>query len=462
MSCEDLTELDINPKAANEVPVASLFANAEKNLMDWQATPNVNLNIFRLITQQWTETTYIDESNYDINTRPIPQNQWYALYRDVLKDLQQAKDGVGIGRDATDAAAVQANQKAIIEILEVYTWSILTHTFGDIPYSQALDFEMLTPVYDDGLTVTKDLIVRLDAALAALSPAAGAFGDSDLLYFSNVALWKKFGNSLKLRIGISLADVDAAGAKTIVEQAAPNVFNSNDDNAIFSYLSSPPNTNPVWVNLVQSGRNDFVAANTLVDYMNNLDDPRRSAFFTVDGLGTSYTGGIYGSNNNFSTFSHVSDAIEAPDFEGILMDYAEVEFYLAEAAERGMTVGGTAASHYNNAITASMEYWGVDDADIIGYLANPDVAYATATGTFKQKIGEQAWVALYNRGFEAWTEWRRLDFPVLVAPADALTDIPVRLTYPPSEQNLNNDNYAAASAKIGTDKVTTKLFFDTF
>jgi hypothetical protein len=462
VACDDLTELDINPKAAEQVPVASLVANAEKSLMDWCVRPNVNFNIYRLITQQWTETTYIDESNYDLNTRTIPDNQWHTLYRDVLRDLQEAKNTVGKGLDVTDPAGMQANQKAIIEMLEVYSWAILVQTFGDIPYSQALDFNALTPVYDDGLTISKDLVVRLDAALAELDNSEGAFGDGDLVYASDIDRWAKFGNSLKLRIGMSLADVDAAAAKTIVEQAAPNAFQSNDDNAVFQYLSAPPNTNQVWVDLVQSGRNDFVAANTLVDFMNAKSDPRRPAYFTLDGLGTAYTGGIYGSNNNFATYSHVSDAIQAPDFEALLMDYAEVEFYLAEAVERGMSVGGTAESHYNEAITASMEYWGVSDADIATYLAKPSVAYATAAGTYKQKIGEQSWVAFYNRGFEAWTQWRRLDFPVLVAPPDALSAIPVRYTYPTSEQNLNNANYKAASAKIGADVVATKLFFDKF
>ncbi len=143
VACEDLTERDVNPKAAVEVPVASLVANAEKTLMDWCVRPNVNFNIYRLIAQQWTETTYIDESNYDLNTRQIPQNQWFTLYRDVLRDLQEAKSVVGKGLDATDPAAMQANQKAIIEILEVYSWSILVQTFGDIPYSQALDYNVL-------------------------------------------------------------------------------------------------------------------------------------------------------------------------------------------------------------------------------------------------------------------------------------------------------------------------------
>jgi hypothetical protein len=143
------------------------------------------------------------------------------------------------------------------------------------------------------------------------------------------------------------------------------------------------------------------------------------------------------------------------------MDYSEVEFLLAEAVERGIAVGGTAATHYTNAVTASLNYWNVSSTNIAAYLAQPTVAYATATGTWKQKIGEQAYLSLYNRGFEAWTSYRRLDFPVLTAPADAVISVvPKRYTYPAAEQTLNATNNAAAAAAIGGDAMTTKIFWD--
>jgi hypothetical protein len=144
----------------------------------------------------------------------------------------------------------------------------------------------------------------------------------------------------------------------------------------------------------------------------------------------------------------------------VLMDYAEVEFLLAEAVERGMNVGGTAAEHYNNAVTASITYWGGSEADATAYLAQPEVSYATAPGPWERKIGTQEWIALYLRSFDAWVVWRRLDYPQLQAPPSAITAIPVRYTYPSNEQNLNEENYAQASADIGGDDVTTNLFWD--
>ena len=81
--------------------------------------------------------------------------------------------------------------------------------------------------------------------------------------------------------------------------------------------------------------------------------------------------------------------------------------------------------------------------------------------SWKQKIGEQAYIALYNRGFEAWTSFRRLDFPALIAPADANeTKVPTRLTYPAREETLNATNVEAASTAIGGNTLTTKLFWD--
>ena len=543
-SCEDLVNLNDAPKQAKNAIPEALFANAQKNLASTMASSNVNLNIFRMLAQQWTETTYTDEARYDLATRNIPQNFWNALYRDVLRDLKESRTIVTAIDPLFIDEAVRKNQLAMINITDIYTNMILVTAFGNIPYTEALNSDDLQPVYDDANTVYKDLISRLNNAISSFNNTAGAgnFESSDLVYGGDIDSWISFGNSLKLKLGMIIADSDPTLAQTTVQAAAPGAFKSNDDNAAFVFLTSPPNTNPIWVDLIQSGRKDFVAANTLVNKMKAMSDPRIPIYFTVDKIGA-YTGGTYGSSNSFSTFSKPGAIVKEPDFEHLLLDYSEVEFYLAEAAARGWNVGGTAAAHYDKAITASMEYWGVEDVSthkaimtsvvsggtgyavgdvltvtggvstapteikvtkvasgviteavietpgvytvppggtvsvtggtgtgatfspiyvggISAYLARPDVAYATATGTYKEKIGVQKWLALYNRGFEAWTEWRRLDAPVLVAPANALSVIPVRFTYPVQEQNLNGTNYASAATAIGGDKVDTKLFWD--
>ncbi|RYZ52536.1 MAG: SusD/RagB family nutrient-binding outer membrane lipoprotein, partial [Chitinophagaceae bacterium] len=175
-----------------------------------------------------------------------------------------------------------------------------------------------------------------------------------------------------------------------------------------------------------------------------------------------FVGGKLGSNNTFSDYAKVADKVTAQDFPALLLDFVEIEFYRAEAKERGFAVAGTAEEHYKNAIRASILYWGGTNAQADAYLAQPAVAYTTASGNYKEKIGTQKWIALQNRGYEAWTEYRRLDFPVLNAPATAKSGFPNRFTYPTNEQTLNNTNYTDASGKMGGDKVESKLFWDKF
>lgn len=456
-SCKkDITSLNENPKLPSNADAGTLFANAQKKLTDILTTPSQFENICRLFTQYWAETTYIDESNYaNIMSNNIPGRFWNVLYANVLKDLYEAKKLINASNAGTDAIA--KNKLAFIDILIVYTYSVLVDTYGNVPYSEALNVENIHPKYDDASTIYNDLLVKLDAAINSLDISKTSFGVSDIIYKGDIDRWKKFANSIKLRMGMRLVDVPGSNAKNIVEQAVQSgVFQSNADGAMFTYSTVPPNTNPIWENLI---RNDFVAAQPFVDTMNALNDPRRMAYFTK--VGNAYIGGKYGSQNNYVAFSHVGDRLIAENMESFLMEYTEVEFLLAEAVERGFAVGGTAEGHYKSAITASMQYWNVPQSDIDAYLLQPAVAYSTATGDYKQKIGTQKWIAFYNRPFEAWCEWKRLDYPVLVKPANAASDIPKRLRYPVREQNLNKEAYDQAAGAIpGGDLFTSKVFWD--
>lgn len=465
-SCsKDIENLNEDTKNATVAAGETFFTGAQKNIVDRMASINVNTNVWRQFVQQITSTTYNDEANYAIAGRKIPDGLWANIYRDVLKDLDEsAKVITATPPIGTAGATTQKNQLAIIEVMNVYAYSILVETFGDVPYTEALDFTNVLPKYDDGKTVYVDLIARLSVAITNLDASGDSFGSADLIYGGDVASWKKFANTLKLRMGLVIIDADPALGASTVQAAAPGVFTSNADNAVFNYLNSTPNTNPMWVDLVQSGRLDFIVAKPFVDQMNALNDPRRTVFFD-DNVPSGYVGAVYGLNSSYANFSHIGDMFYVSTLPHVLLDYSNVEFMLAEAAERSV-IGTPAAAvgHYNAAITASFDYYGISGAAT--YLLQPSVAYATATGTWKQKIGTQKWIALYNQGFNAWTEFRRLDYPALVAPptADAAADgvVPRRFTYPIGEQTLNGDSYTAAASAIGGDKMATKLFWDKF
>jgi hypothetical protein len=474
LSCSDnITGLNEETKRPETTKSEFLFTNAEHALVDQVTSTSVNFNVFRLFAQQWTEVQYPGESQYDL-TRRIPDNHWTTYYRDVLRDLKEAKTVLIQEKSSFKGspAEIQAldiivkNKIAVIDILSAYSYGVLVDTFGDIPYTESLDIVgKPLPKYDDAQTIYKDLISKLTIASKDLDQSKGSFGSADLVFAGNTAKWYKFANTLRLRMAINMDDVDHAYATTqALAAVSAGIITSSSDNAYMTYTETEPNANPLYVDLVASGRNDFVPADTFVNKLNVLSDPRSAKYFTEfpEGSGK-YLGGKYGVLNVYDNYSHITPTITTPAYPGVLLTYSEVEFLLAEAIERNIAVGGTAASHYNTAITESMKEWSVDAGDIATYLARTDVAYATATGNWKQKIGEQSWIGLYNRGFEAWTSYRRLDFPDLKAPPVTygdITEVPKRYSYPSNEQTLNATNVGVAIAKLGSDSVTKRVFWD--
>lgn len=469
VSCKkNITDLNINPTRPSVVASANLFSNASVNLADNLASTNVNINNFRLFVQYWTETIYRDETWYNLNARSIPDKWWDGFYRDMIMDLTEASRVVDNENLILTAAEIK-NRKAINEILIVFAYYHLITSFGDVPYDQALNIENLQPKYDKASEIFDKILIRLDAALAALVPTVAGYGSADLILHDDINGWKRFGNCLKMRMGMLIADADPSKAQSMILQAAPNVISSNAENIRMAYLASPPNTNPVWEDLIQSGRHDFVAAKTFMDTLAANDDPRIPFYFDpAITAGNGYVGQEPGVRATFNNFSAPSSTLSNPQYPHTFFSYAEMEFYKAEAIERGINVGGTAQQHYNNGIDASIIEWGGTAATALAYRSKPTINYTTASGNYKKKIGVQSWIALYNRGYDAWTQWRRLDYPQLPVPTGAIfadgetPSVITRLTYPVVEQNLNKRNYETASLGIGKDQITQKLWFDKF
>jgi hypothetical protein len=429
---------------------------------------NVNENNLKLWSQYLTQVTYLDEANYNLLNRNIPQTEWRAMYRNILQDLKESTSSTNAESWvlAEDLGA-QKNRLAITEIYTIYCYERLTTIFGDVPYSEALG-ESSLPKFDDAATIYGSLNTRLSVAINSLDVAYGSFdGGYDNMFEGDVAMWTKFAYGLKLKMAMTLADVDPTTAQSMYNDAEANVF-AQGESATFYFLGSQPNTNPMWEDLVNSGRNDFVAANTIVDTMLALNDPRISTYFTTAPDTTVYIGGDYGAPSPYSGYSHIGSYFLSAEQPTVMMDYMEMEFYKAEAAARGW--GGDAETHYNNAITESMLNWGLTAADASTYLGGADVAYTTAGGTDMDKIGTQAWLAYFNRGMLGWTTYRRLDMAGQngiagddlmnqAAQTDELT--PVRYTYPINEQTLNGANYSSAASAVGGDAKSTKLWWDT-
>ncbi|GAA4317044.1 SusD/RagB family nutrient-binding outer membrane lipoprotein [Pontixanthobacter gangjinensis] len=460
-SCtEDITDYNVDPKSPTQVTPDVTFTNAEKNLGDLMTEMSVGRNLMKVWTQHWTETTYNDEANYDIIGRDPSAGFWTRIYNNVLQDLKSSREA--IAKDQFTNEAVKANQLAIIDVIEVYAYQVLVDLNGDVPYSEALNVvDNINPAYDDAFTIYQDLIARVSADIETLSNGGASWGAADIYYGGDTAKWAKFAASLKLKLGMRLADFDESLASTTVSEAyEAGVMTSQDDSAIIQYEASAPNTNPIY-NLFELNTRyaDYVAGKTSVDYLLSVNDPRIDDFFTTTEDGE-YIGGPIGANNSYANFSHVADYIGFdPTYPGSIYQYYEVEFFLAEAIERGF-IAGDAQEHYEAAVTSNILYYRGTEEEAEAYLAQPEIAYDSAN--WEELIGTQKWVALFNRGFEGWTEYRRLDYPDFLVNS-ALTDLPVptRVFYPLDEEALNGANYNAAVQNIGgTDDLYTRIFWD--
>jgi len=455
---KDITSINKNPKAPEVVLANSLFSNAQKELFDYMASPNVNVNTFRLWSQHWTQTTYVDESNYELLERNINGEVFDRLYARILRDLAEAR--VIIDADEFLSDADKANQLAMITVLEVYSYHVLVDIFGDVPYSEALDGNNnVTPVFDDAAGIYKDLFTKLDGAITALGAgSAGNLADGDFIYGGDAASWQTFASSLKLKLALRMADIDPAMAQSEGSAALANVMSRDGQSARFSYQNSTPNTNPLWEDLVQSGRTDFVVANTLADVMNTSEDPRRGVYFReLDSLGA-LIGLAHGAGGSYYTHSQPGDALENKTLPGVLMDYTEVLFLQSEAAARGW--GGDASALYQAAVNQSVTDWTgtAATAAFLNKVHYDSLMAAPNNKTWKEVIATQKWVALYNRGFEAWSTWRLYDAPTMNVSAEAGTTPPTRYNYSVDEYSINGTSVSAANS--GSDLVTDKVFWD--
>ena len=151
---------------------------------------------------------------------------------------------------------------------------------------------------------------------------------------------------------------------------------------------------------------------------------------------------------------------------GLLMTYAELQFSLAEAREKGLITSSDPATYYNNGVTANFAYWkaivpaayGIDVTMPAAYLTQAAVAYNGTQTEKLAKIALQKWVAYYFNGLEAWFDWRRTGMPEILPLSSNLNggNIPVRFIYPLKEQSLNGVNRAAAVTRQGPDNLNTK------
>lgn len=461
-----------------------------------------NTNDIYYMTKAIVSTAY-DYQNEAYMGRPAEAGRYITLVRNEGDDnfgwSAGSWDGDYLRLTTVKALQDQATQEnadqyvAIAEILYVFNFAYITDRWGDIPYSQALlskDQQIIHPAYDQQKDIYPDMLAKLQDANDKLGKATGAIdATADVLYKGSALDWRKFANSLSLRLLLrckkAYPDAVSKIQAIVGDPDTYPIFTSNDDNAEIPYAGTYK-----WPGGPTGGGGslsdefaEFIKrkpSKEFTDFLVARNDPRLGVLLskvtgdvaeaTVDhhdyvGVPNSITDpyNYNGGSDHISTLNlNLFYQDQNPMVRASLMTYPEVCFILAEAVQQdGVTVSGeTAQSLYYKGITAAMDYWGVaDEAATQHYADQPLVKY---DGTLKQLIG-QKWASLFLRGPEGWFEYRRtndiLGFNALIGPRAAQRNIPYRYIYPDNERNLNADEYNKAIAIFGDDTRNTLMWY---
>jgi hypothetical protein len=307
--------------------------------------------------------------------------------------------------------------------------------------------------YDSQASIYADLITKLKAANTMIEPTAN-IGSADVIFDGDMMMWKRFCNSLLLRVYMRMSIVDAATAKAGIEQIVSDpdtypIIDSNEHAAFKFWL--PDNSvykSPYYMNPVNALTQEYVTSAFMVEFLKDRDDARLPVYAEPSSTSGEYVGiplGTLGFSTPDLSIMGVAE-FRSDDSPTRMMRYSEVLFILAEAAANNWNVGMTAKEAYEAAITASFEEYGLSVGD---YLSNSLVDFDGGTPQ-KQLIGDQKWCALYPDGTQGWAEVRRTGYPTYVdttEPVESLfpgLGVIKRMPYPYSEAINNTESLANA------------------
>jgi hypothetical protein len=452
-SCDDQLDINQDPLAATEVDPNLLFPEAVVQLSNYRES-ELDARI-GTIPQYWSPSTGVlgDYAQGSLGNTFLMGNVWSGVYAFALKNTAL------IERDALLAAeGSRDNVIAQAQIYKAYLFLMATMLWEDVPYSEAADFVTGLPRFEDQEAVLRGLVVDLDEAIARIDDddADVPMQNGDLLYGGNMENWERFANSLKLRILMTIANVDPGSVSSqIAEVVNQPLIETRAQTAALQYLDAPGNFNPWWnvLNRFSGGRNDFYyAAEVPFDILDEMNDPRLGVFFdqnrtTNEGeYGDRLDAGVFSGGPELAT---VSLTVISPDRADVYMGPAETLLLKAEAIQRGYAEGD-ADEAYRAGIVAAMDRWddgaeSVSDEAEEAYLNSlPDLG-SLSNNDALEAIHLQLYLGLYSDALEGWHHWRRTGVPELQTVRNSsVSGIIRRFFYPPDEVGANPN---AAEAK---------------
>ncbi|WP_339880363.1 SusD/RagB family nutrient-binding outer membrane lipoprotein [uncultured Algoriphagus sp.] len=464
-SCtKDFEETNTDPNNPVSISPSLLLPNALQVTVDryWgHSTRYERLNIDAAMCwiQHLSRNIYINAEgdSYEIPLT-ISSGTWNNLYRESLINFERMKS-----LSAPGATYENTNYVGIAMVMQSFAYAYLTDVFGPIPYSEALkgtaEEAINSPRYDSQEEVYAGILADLTEANDLLSTSGPAVV-GDIMFNGDIMKWKRFANSLALRIANRQASKKPAETQAIMKQILSDpakypIIESNSQTAELHHFDVIGSRNKMFD--VFSTRSDWNISSTLIDKLLALDDERISVYAQplADGSYAGLPNGLTDAAAGTYNASRIGLKYLDPTAPSVLLTYAEVEFIKAEAALDG-DIDGDAAEFLESAIKASFQQQG---------LVMPSDYMTRIGGVTKESIMTQKWIALFGQGVEAWNEYRRTGFPVMPAPnqnAVFSNDgiLPTRIEYPTSEYSLNKANLDEGVSKLGgSDNMRTPLWW---
>lgn len=416
--------------------------------------------------------------NYAITT-DFEQIQW-RTWNDILMD-----------NSIMEKKAIAANDKFYIgaaKVIKSIGFMYLVDQYNNVPYSQAFDIQkFISPKYDKGADIYKDLLLQLDEA-AAIFKAAGtpepSVSASDIMFKGVATKWLKLANTQKLKLIIRQSQVPGFDAVVEIAKITANgggyIMEGETASVQPGYLADNNKQNPYYnaykLSYIGGVADAFNRANNYVleKFIDNNDIRHQYVFSEAK---NPIAGNIY-YGYNFGENIPNSDPYKAPNSSDVagpglasspsqaqwLFTSVESLFLQAEATERGW-LAGSGLTATTNAVKESFAFLKVPNAGVeaTNYLAGDGdiVNYATATNKI-EFIATQKYLALIGiNNFEAYVDFRRLgtptDLPLSFSELKEGREIPKRLQYPSTEYSYNATNVAAEGP---INPQTSLIFWD--
>lgn len=406
------------------------------------------------------------------------------------------------------------NRVLIARIWKNFILSNTVAIWGSIPTTDALG-GTTTVAY----TKEKEVYTYLLKDLKVLADSLSLTGDkysalSDKIFGGDNLKWKKFANTLRLRLAMRISNDapngDAVLAREVVEDLfsdEQNMMGAQAESAAANWGTTSDTWSPLYDRVVfnyNANKATIPVVNeSLVYHMAPYNDarlmvyaqpasqgPQKGKYFGQNisyGGGSSYANGTINPHSGLKQddYSYIGERFLKPDAEYIFLSYAEACFLKAEAALKGWGGSRTAEQYYYAGIDASYNRYGLD-VQSAAYKNTPGIQWATATdstgrgeqfqdwlqicssyipaGDNYRQIIMQEWLAMPNQGIDAWCLLRRsrvLEFQPQFATYDGnYAYLPHRLLYPATELNLNGKEVQKAITWLdGKDDLFTKLWF---